>query len=70
MDLYDLLHHLVLDDFIVGALDFNPALAEYDDVVSEVQEVNGVSAQDSSLSFKHCLKNTLKNLLADLSVES
>jgi hypothetical protein len=70
VDIYDLLHHLVLDDFIVGALDFNLALVEYDDVVSQVQEVNGVSAQDSSLSFKHCLENTLKDLLTDLSVES
>ena len=70
MDIYDLLHHLVLDDFLVGALDLNSAFVKQDDVVSQVQEVDSVSAQDSGLLLKHGLEDTLEDLLADFSVES
>jgi hypothetical protein len=38
-------------------------------VVSQVQEVNSVSTQDSSLLLKHGLEDTLKDLLADFSIE-
>jgi hypothetical protein len=64
------LNHLVLDDFFVGSLDLNSAFVKQDDVVSQVQEVDSVSAQDSGLLLKHGLEDTLEDLLADFSVES
>lgn len=70
MRVNDFLYHLVLDDFFVGALDLNSALFKQDDVVSQVQEVNSVSTQDSSLLLKHGLEDALKDLLADFSIES
>jgi hypothetical protein len=70
VDVNDFLHHFVLDDFFVGALYLNSAFVKQDDVVSQVQEVDSVSAQDSGLLLKHGLEDTLEDLLADFSVES
>jgi len=70
VDVNNFLHHLVLDDFLVGALDLNSAFVKQYDVVSQVQEVDSVSAQDSGLLLKHSLENPLEDLLAYFSVES
>jgi len=67
--LQNLLHHLVVLEFVKRAKSLNVTLVEDDDLVSEFEVIDGVGGEDSGSTFAHTLNNFFKDSFSNSGIE-